>query len=149
MNDFITISRIINKSDIQSIVQSCSQYFYNQESNNSECIEKLSQKYFKCGRFLAVFQEDKILGFCAYYANDNDNFISFISMIVLIPDARGKGISSQLIDIVVDDCKTLGMHSIELEVADTNLRAIKFYKKKGFTIKCRKSNSSCIYFLKI
>lgn len=149
MIDNVTISSISDKNEIQSALQSCSLYFYNQEINNPNCIEKLSEKFAVFGRFLVAYQNDRLLGFCAYYANDMEKFISYLSMIILVPDARGRGVSTLLLNSMIDDCKKLGMQSIELEVADSNERAIRFYKKRGFILKQRKTVSSNIYSLNI
>lgn len=147
--DSVKILCISDINEIQSVLQSCSSCFYNQEFNNLSCIKGLSQKFATYGRVLVAYHKDEMLGFCAYYANDTDNYIAYLSMIILFPDARGKGVSTLLLNAMLDDCKKLGMRSVELEVADSNERAIRFYKNKGFTLKYRKTDTTCIYYTKL
>jgi ribosomal-protein-alanine acetyltransferase len=53
---------------------------------------------------------------------------------------RQKGIGSSLLDCLIERASRMGVESIWLEVRESNLEALSFYKKKGFSaIQMRKN----------
>lgn len=50
----------------------------------------------------------------------------------LVPEARGKGVGSELMVRVLDHAKTFGLEKVELNVYSENKNAIALYKKFGF-----------------
>lgn len=139
-------------SDFQSIyslLNLCAPFFHNQSVNNPSDIKKLSEKFAKYGNVIRISEEDKILGFCAFYANDDVNHCAFLSMIIVIPTAQGKGVGKMLLDDMIQRCREAGMCSISLEVADDNARAIKIYHKAGFVKGKKLSDTSSQYVLDI
>lgn len=50
------------------------------------------------------------------------------------PDYRRRGIAEMLVDSLVAELKTMGSHSLTLEVRASNLPAQKLYEKLGFTM---------------
>ncbi len=57
-----------------------------------------------------------------------------ILMLAVKKEHRGQGIGTALMNRFMSICKLENVLSIRLEVRTTNLRAIEFYKKFGFTI---------------
>src|SRR5215468_4346540 len=49
------------------------------------------------------------------------------------PAWRRKGFASALLNTAIADCRASGIQSIFLEVRESNVRAMSFYKKHGFT----------------
>lgn len=139
-------------SDFQSIYDllcHCAPFFHNQSINNPSDIKKLSEKYLKYGNVIRISENDDSLGFCAFYDNDEVNHCAFLSMIIVIPSAQGKGVAGILLDDMIRRCRESGMRSISLEVADDNNRAIKFYQKNGFVKGKKFSDTSTQYILDI
>jgi GNAT superfamily N-acetyltransferase len=64
------------------------------------------------------------------YSTEYGRPVIWIEDLFLEEDARGKGISDMLFDYVREKYP---YHIHRLEVEDTNLRAIRTYKKNGFT----------------
>lgn len=55
-----------------------------------------------------------------------------ITNIAVHPDYRREGLGSRLLSTIVDLCKERDIERVCLEVKETNLSAIEFYKKSGF-----------------
>lgn len=47
-------------------------------------------------------------------------------------DDRGRGIGSEALDSIIEDCRNRGMRRIFLETEDHNDRARRFYRRRGF-----------------
>ena len=54
----------------------------------------------------------------------------WIEELYTVPDARGTGVASELIDYVLDNYSKAAR--FRLEVTDENEGAVRLYKKKGF-----------------
>lgn len=55
-----------------------------------------------------------------------------ITNIAVHPDYRREGLGSRLLSTIIDLCKERDIERVCLEVKETNLSAIEFYKKSGF-----------------
>lgn len=83
-------------------------------------------------RILVAYDEDKISGFVDYMITFNS---ATISQIAVLPNYRKKGIGSKLLEEMeksfpkeIDDV----VETITLEVRESNINAISFYKKNGY-----------------
>lgn len=70
----------------------------------------------------------------AFYCNDRNTKVAFVSSINVRAEFRGKGAGEFLIDTVIQNCVATGMEFLQLEVHDENPGAISFYRKLGFEI---------------
>ena len=52
--------------------------------------------------------------------------------IAVVPEARGLGIGSLLLDAILDEARARGKTSVRLDVIDTNPRARALYERRGF-----------------
>lgn len=88
----------------------------------------VSQKH----AFCAVAKEkDKIVGyFLCYFVLDEWE----IARIAVSPDVRRKGVGQKLFDYMLSVCREKEMTRLLLDVRESNLPAISFYKKNGFEI---------------
>lgn len=64
------------------------------------------------------------------YSNEAGGEVVWIEELYTVPEARGMGVASELIDYVFDKYKNAAR--FRLEVTDENECAVKLYKKKGF-----------------
>lgn len=64
--------------------------------------------------------------------------------ICVLPEYRGKGVSSALIKKYESELLSKNVKYCVLSVEPNNIKAIRFYDKNGFTI-CKKSRSSLVY----
>lgn len=94
--------------------------------------KEMAEKYSGKGVFIIAKTEDRPVGFCAFYANDDEHHTAFISMIAVHPDFRRHHIGILLLTETFNISKSLGMKQIKLEVVKTNNAAIAFYLKNGF-----------------
>lgn len=83
---------------------------------------------------IEVWDKSRLLGLLAFYANDTESKVAFITMISVSREASGKGIGSMLMDKCISLCSDKGYRVIDLEVRNGNGRAIHLYQKKGFKV---------------
>ena len=79
----------------------------------------------------------KINGFCFF--KKIDDFIEIYSIFV-VPEHRNKGVAKNFLNCCLKYCKKNKLKKIILDVNETNLSAIKFYKKHNFIFKGRRKN---------
>ncbi|MBE5754028.1 MAG: ribosomal-protein-alanine N-acetyltransferase [Clostridiales bacterium] len=86
---------------------------------------------FDGGRFLCLgaYQNDVLVGVITLSLSIDD---ADIEGIVTKKEFRNKGVASLLFDSAQKILKEKGIQKILLEVRETNIPAINFYKKKGF-----------------
>ena len=117
--------KVLTQKDINLITDLYSEDF--SDGWNSEML--LSA--FKEGRFNAVgcFSEEDLVGVVTYTKGLDD---ADIEGIVTRSSFRNKGIATLLFDFAKEDIKKSGIEKILLEVRESNVSAISFYKKQGF-----------------
>jgi ribosomal protein S18 acetylase RimI-like enzyme len=82
---------------------------------------------------VADFIEDRCRGFVAYYCNNFDSKIAFITLILVNPLDRGQGLGQALTAFVLNVAKSRGFKACRLEVHKANQLAYDMYKSNGFT----------------
>lgn len=90
---------------------------------------------------MAHYKNGRLVGFVAFYCNDEVMKQAFVSLIVVSPDMRGTGVSGSLLETMVLMAKRYGLEKICLEVKKNNCRAFKFYVRHGFKIKSQNEHS--------
>lgn len=90
---------------------------------------------------------DKIFGLLVLYTNNGEALESYISLIGVKQEFRHKGFGTYLLQEAqkMSECKK--MKSIRLEVDNDNEEAIDFYKRNGFYV-CGKASESSKYMMK-
>lgn len=102
----------------------------------SEILKKIYQK----GRFIYAYNE-KVLGYCAFYANDAERKKAYISLIAVAPEYQNMHIGTKLINESFKMMRDYGMKQCILEVRKNNQKAIHFYKTKHFSVLEERENS--------
>ncbi len=87
---------------------------------------KLSQHAY----FVLASENDRQLGFIAYYLNEENHFV-YVPQIVVHRDARHKGLGHSMFNVLCDSIAT-DMECIKLEVLKSNIYARDFYRREGF-----------------
>ncbi len=87
----------------------------------------------KNGPVYYALSGDKVVGWCDVFPEENprQNHRGGLGMGIL-PEFRGQGIGSQLLQKVIEHAKNFGLEKIELNVYSSNVSAIGLYKKFGF-----------------
>lgn len=94
------------------------------------------------------FSDSIISGFIAFYSNDRDNRVGFVSMIVVDRAFRGCGIGSKLLKLACQKMKDKGMKYCKLEVGVENETAIQFYTENGFYEAGKEDGNCSLYMIK-
>ena len=94
---------------------------------------KLLEKIHQKGRFIFAYDGNP-LGYCAFYANDAERGIAYISLIAVVPEYQKMHIGTKLLMESFDIMRTYGMEHCMLEVRRNNQNAIQFYKRNRFIV---------------
>lgn len=84
--------------------------------------------------FITHYSAGKCAGFVAFYCNDKNKKNAYVTLVLLAPSFRGKGIASSLIRYTLEYCKNNKFEKCELEVRKDNYSAIRLYEICGFRI---------------
>ncbi|MDI5934146.1 GNAT family N-acetyltransferase [Halomonas kalidii] len=98
-------------------------------------VDKYVDKVSRLAEILTHYEGGKLTGCIAYYCNDLIERNVFVSLIIVTPDSRGKGLADMLLDAVILLARKRGMKKVRLEVKRENGRALRFYEKRGFSVK--------------
>ncbi len=60
-----------------------------------------------------------------------DREVPFVRVLVVLPDARGQGAGSTLLDAVEAKLQELGIQDMVIAVVTTNTEAIRLYERRG------------------
>lgn len=78
------------------------------------------------------FYESKLIAFIAFYCNDINNRVGFITMILVDKEFQKKGIGQLLLDAAINRLQYSEFSVCELKVLKSNRKAIDFYKRNMF-----------------
>ena len=90
---------------------------------------KLKEKADLC----TVTEEDRILSMVAGYTKNVVNNQAYISVVASVPEAQGKGYASQLVEKFIQLSRENHLEAVHLYTAAGNEKAIRMYKRLGFT----------------
>lgn len=86
------------------------------------------------GAVLKLYHQDQCVGLVDCDTERGAHAgIGWVSLLYLVPGYRGKGYGSQLLGRAVALYSRLGRHSLRLLTAASNIPALKFYERLGFT----------------
>lgn len=103
------------------------------ESREYDNTDTLFQEYWKNPRAFGVKSGDgKIIAFLEFDTEEWNNRI-IMTQLLVDENFRGKGIGTMLIDYVKEHAVRENYRIITLETQNTNVPAIDFYKRVGFT----------------
>ena len=74
----------------------------------------------------------ELMSLAACYFNDSEKKKSYLSFICVQKDYLGSGLGKTLLEEVISYGKRKGFRELELEVDNSNFRAIKMYSKMDF-----------------
>lgn len=124
----------INKStasDILNHLNEASAFFIPPLSETVD-IEAYSAKLFNYAERIEAWNEGKLIGLIAIYLNDEKHQTGFITNVSVSPNHYKKGIAKKLMDECIIYARTKKFEQIDLEVHESNDKAIALYKKIGF-----------------
>jgi len=95
-------------------------------------LKDYSLKLYNNGDFYAAISNNNIVGIIAGYNNDYQSKESYISLLALLKEYRGYGISKQLILTFIEASINKKMEKISAYTHQTNTIPINLYTKMGF-----------------
>ncbi|MGG0187811.1 GNAT family N-acetyltransferase [Bacillus rhizoplanae] len=113
------------------------------EFNEDEYIKYAKQKQLDFPEGFVLLEGDQqavgelVLRYDSYEGRE----IGYVSFVYIIPEGRGKGYSNELFRYAEDQFKKRNLFEYHLRVAQSNVRAIKFYEKQGLKIIGEERNS--------
>jgi len=81
-----------------------------------------------------AWSDDALIGLLALYCNDTSARIAYITSVSVLGDWTGRGVARSLMVRCIDHAAAVGMLSMQLEVAQTSVRAVRLYQSHGFSI---------------
>ena len=94
----------------------------------SEWIDKI----LKIGDPLAIIKDGNIIAFLLLYCNKFDTLEAYICNVYVEEQFRGCKLSKILVEEAIAICKSRNFKTINLDVAENNIAAIKVYSQCGF-----------------
>ncbi len=76
-----------------------------------------------------------------------DGPVALLDELYVVPDRRGEGIGSAMIELFVAECRARDVGLIEINVDESDVDAQRFYRRHGFTDVDPDSGERASYFL--
>lgn len=95
-------------------------------------IPKYVDKILKFATIISISKKEKIIAFIAFYENDVDKNVAYLTMIAVCKDFWQNGYGKSLLEYSIYEITKKGFDKYRLEVKEDNLKAIKLYENYGF-----------------
>jgi GNAT superfamily N-acetyltransferase len=118
-------------SDISAHLSHCDDSFVPPLGSRVD-INAYTLKIFRKADRFEAWENDVLIGLLAVYCGRSNWGVAFVTTISVFPEWQGRGVARTLLENCVEFVKTSGLRAIDLEVAQHNAQAIRFYEKFGF-----------------
>jgi glycosyltransferase involved in cell wall biosynthesis/GNAT superfamily N-acetyltransferase len=81
---------------------------------------------------IEAWSQNELIGLIACYLNNKETDEGYITNVSVLKEHQGKGITSKLLELTIDQAQKNEYNKILLEVGEDNKTAIALYKKYGF-----------------
>lgn len=98
-------------------------------------IDEYAEKLISTANVIVEKDNGKIIGMVAGYIDNSIEEISYISIVAVQKEYRGKSIAKKLLQKYIDECKEKNLKGVHLYTHKTNITALKMYKNFGFISK--------------
>lgn len=130
-HEIIKIVSVKENIQKEKIITICDKTFQKGLLLNDDA-KNIIKKIETYAEFFCAYYGENIAGYAAMYANDIEKKRAYISMFGVLKEYQNKHVGSYLMKQCIKIAKCKGMNEIRLEVVNTNITAIYFYKKHGF-----------------
>lgn len=131
-------SNSCNPDDLISHLLKCD---FNPPLNTYTDITKYATKLIEYAKlFEAWNSQNELIAIVAAYLNDKTKNTAFITNVSCVTDYQRQGITGKLLGECIETIFKLGFRTIQLEVFENNIKAIKLYEKYHFKIKEKRKN---------
>lgn len=141
------IVRIRTLCEIRNLVYDFDHIFIPSLSQRLSDLDGYAEKLYNNAIIYAAVEDDKNIGFLAFYANDENTRICYLTQIAVKVEAQNRKIGKALLNLCINISKNIGMNELKLEAINSNSKSINFYKKNGFKFSNNASKES-IYMIK-
>ncbi|PGZ97162.1 GNAT family N-acetyltransferase [Bacillus pseudomycoides] len=143
MMPMLTFRLVDVEKDKQTIIRFFTDTGEELEFNENEYIKYAKQKQLNFPEGFVLLERDQqaVGELVLRYDNYEGREVGYVSFVYVIPKGRGKGYSRELFQYAEDQFKKRNVFEYHLRVAQSNVRAIKFYEKQGLKIIGEERNS--------
>ena len=146
----VTIEKIEDKEEIYHTLLEMSDSFIPSLVSGISDLDYYATRLSVNAEVYQAKKDEVTIGYVAFYANNKNEKIAFITQIAVKKEQQSMGLGRKLITIAEKKSLEIGMESIELEVFLDNPRALEFYKRSWYEyLKSEKENSSIIMSKKL
>lgn len=118
---------------VEELLRECNNSFSPPlECNIPYTLDEYAAKLSRFASFVLCLEDERVIGFLAYYLNNEGGF-AYIPQIWVSDQYQRKGIGSSMIAALVGMIPN-GVNSVRLEVRKNNPKAYAFYLKGGYTV---------------
>lgn len=122
---------LVNREKIRELIYKFDKVFINSVIKNENFLNTLD-KIVNHGIVICAMKKERIVGYCAFYMNDFESNTIYISLLAVDDNWQGKHIGTNIIDYIKKLGRINGFEKIRLEVNNSNITGIKFYKNNNF-----------------
>lgn len=95
-------------------------------------LEIYVDKLIKNASIISIIKNDILVGFIAFYDNDPNKDLAFLSMIIVNKESENLGYGKKLLELSLKEIENKGFQKYALNVHVENVRAIRLYENYGF-----------------
>jgi len=95
-------------------------------------LSRYAKKLWDKATLCAAYDEETIIALVAGYSENLCNGMAYISLVATLPQARGKGVATELVKDFLSVCKSKKVKAVHLYAVPTNTSAMSMYRKLGF-----------------
>lgn len=141
------IVQIDNLNEIREILYQFDNVFKPTLTQRLRDLDLYAEKLYNNANVFAIVKKLEYVGFTAFYSNDIDNNIAYLTQIAVKPEVQNKSIGETLLAFSMKASRENGMKVIKLEVNNDNTKAMYFYRKNGFEF-CEEASLNSKYMIK-
>lgn len=131
-NNEIVFQRSIEKHELESFLHEINDSF-TPKLNETYTISAYAEKLMNYAEFFIACLNNKIIGFIAFYCNDEQKNNAHIPILGIDGKHRGIGLGSKLLQLAIDYVEALNFNTITIET-NKGSAAQYIYEKKGFSV---------------
>ena len=90
------------------------------------------RKFLEKGDVIGIVEKDRIVAMLVLYCNNYETLEAYICNVYVVNEYRGNNLSLQMVEKAVEICKDRRFRTIRLHVSESNIPAVKTYRKLGF-----------------
>lgn len=139
--------QIDNIDEIYKIIYEFDKVFKPSLSERIVDLDTYAEKLYNNAIVFAAVEEDKFIGFIAFYANDKNMRVAYLAQIAVKSKVQNRKVGKLLLDICTNVSKNNGMGKLKLEVMNDNKIAIEFYERNCFKF-CGEASEESKYMIK-